>query len=179
MYFHGKTAVITGAASGIGAETAKAFAQGGADIILLDINHKGLMEQKERLKEYPVQIKIFSVDLTDYDAVQKVGFEIYKTYNKIDILINVAGGGPDGEKPIAELSKESWDKLISINMGITFNCTKMVINKMIEQRSGKIINISSVAGVRGGPLDGRGGYAAAKAGIIGLSQTHRQRTCAI
>ena len=171
MDLHGKTAVITGAASGIGAETAKTFAQGGADLVLLDINEDGLKVQKEKLEEYSVKINIFTVDLTNYDAVQKIGMAIKDVCDNIDILVNIAGGGPDGTKPIAELSRESWDKLININMGITFNCTKMVINKMIEQNSGKIVNISSVAGVRGGPMDGKGGYAAAKAGIIGFSQT--------
>jgi 3-oxoacyl-[acyl-carrier protein] reductase len=171
MNLQGKTAVITGAASGIGAETAKAMAGSGADLVLLDINEEGLKLQHERLKEYPVQVEIIAVDLTDYDAVQRVRKKIYQVCERIDILANIAGGGPDGSKPIAELSKESWDKQISINMGTTFNCTKMVIDKMIEQKSGKIVNISSVAGVRGGPMDGKGGYAAAKAGVIGLTQT--------
>jgi 3-oxoacyl-[acyl-carrier protein] reductase len=171
MNFKGKTAVVTGAAGGIGAETAKAFAEKGADLILLDVNAEGLKIQLEKLKEYPVKVQTYTLDLTDYDAVQNVGSEVFNVCDRVDILANIAGGGPDGTKPIAELSRESWDKIININMGITFNCTKMVIKKMMDQRSGKIVNISSVAGVRGGPMDGKGGYAAAKAGIIGFSQT--------
>jgi 3-oxoacyl-[acyl-carrier protein] reductase len=171
MNFQGKTAVITGAASGIGSKTAEALAEEGANLVLLDINEEGLKCQQKNLTKYPVRVHIFAVDLTDYDAVQRVGKEIFKVCDRIDILANIAGGGPDGAKPIAELSKESWDKQISINMGTTFNCTKMVIEKMIEQKSGKIVNISSIAGVRGGPMDGKGGYAAAKAGVIGLTQT--------
>jgi 3-oxoacyl-[acyl-carrier protein] reductase len=172
MNLQGKTAVITGAASGIGAETAKAMAENGADLVLLDINEEGLKLQQEKLKKNSAKVSIFAVDLTDYNAVQKVGEKIFKVCDRVDILANIAGGGsPYGSKPIAELSREEWDKLISINLGTMFNCTKMVIGKMIEQKSGKIVNISSVAAVRGGPMDGKGGYATAKAGVIGLTQT--------
>jgi 3-oxoacyl-[acyl-carrier protein] reductase len=172
MNLQGKTAVITGAASGIGAETALAMAENGAGLVLLDINEAGLKLQQEKLKEYPVRVDVFAVDLTDYEAVQKVGKEIYKVCDRIDILANIAGGGGrEGSTPIAEISREMWDKLIELNMGTMFNCTKMVIEKMMEQKSGKIVNISSVAGVRGGPMAGKGGYAAAKAGVIGFTQT--------
>jgi 3-oxoacyl-[acyl-carrier protein] reductase len=172
MDLQGKTAVVTGAASGIGAQTAKAMAENGADLVLLDVNEEGLKLQQEKLKKYSVRVYIFTLDLTDYDAVQKVGKEISKVCDKIDILANIAGGGgPCGSKPIAEISREEWDKLISINLGTMFNCTKMVIKKMMEQKSGKIVNISSIAGVRGAPMDGKGGYATAKAGVVGLTQT--------
>lgn len=171
MKLQGKTAVITGAARGTGAETAKAMAKSGADLVLLDINEEGLKEQQEELKKYPVKVHVFAVDLTNYELVQKVGKEIYKVCERIDILVNIAGGGPDSTKPIAELSKESWDNLISINLGTAFNCTKMVIEQMIKQKSGRIVNVSSAAGVRGGPQFGKGGYAASKAGVNGLTQT--------
>lgn len=172
MSFQGKTAIITGAASGIGADTAKVMAENGINLVLLDINEEGLKLQQEKLKEYSVHIHNFPVDLTDYDAVRRVGKEIFKVCDRIDILANIAGGGgPDGSIPIAELSRKKWDRLIELNMGTMFNCTKMVIEKMMEQKYGKIVNISSVAGVRGGPMSGKGGYAAAKAGVIGFTQT--------
>ena len=72
---------------------------------------------------------------------------------------------------LQNLAKNHGTKLINLNLGSVFNCTKMVIKQMMEQRSGKIINISSVAGVRGGPQFAKGGYATAKAGVIGLTQT--------
>jgi 3-oxoacyl-[acyl-carrier protein] reductase len=172
MNLQGKTAIITAAASGIGAETAKTMAESGADLVLLDINEEGLKLQQEKLNKYPVRVHSFAIDLTDYDAVQRVGKEIYQVCDRIDILVNVAGGGgPDGSVPIAELNRKKWDRLIELNMGTMFNCTKMVIEKMMEQKSGKIVNISSAAGVRGGPVFGKGGYAAAKAGVNGLTQT--------
>jgi 3-oxoacyl-[acyl-carrier protein] reductase len=173
MNLQGKTAIITAAASGIGAETAKAMAESGVDLVLLDINEAGLHKlQQESLNEYPVRVHCFANDLTDYDAVQRVGKEIYQVCARIDILINVAGGGgPNGSVPIAELSREKWDGLIELNMGTMFNCTKMVLPKMMEQKFGKIVNISSAAGVRGGPCFGKGGYATAKAGVNGFTQT--------
>ena len=172
MDLHGKTAIITGAASGIGAETAKAMAECGATLILLDINGKGLEEQKEKLKEFKVDVCTFTVDITDYEAVQNVGKEVYEVCERIDILANIAGGGnPESTLPIFELSKTGWDKLINLNLGTMFNCTKMVLPKMMEQRSGKIINMSSVAGVRGGPVFGKGGYATAKGGVNAFTQT--------
>jgi 3-oxoacyl-[acyl-carrier protein] reductase len=169
----GKTAIITAAASGIGAETTKLMAENGADLVLMDINGDGLKKlQQESLNKYSIRAHSFAIDLTDYDAVQKLGAEIFKIYPRIDILVNVAGGGgPDGSVPIAELSREKWDRLIELNMGTMFNCTKMVISKMMEQKAGRIVNVSSAAGVRGGPVFGKGGYAAAKAGVNGFTQT--------
>ena len=171
MNLHGKVAVITGAASGIGAETALAMAKEGADLILLDINEDGLKSRQEDLKQYSIKVSIYPVDLCDYKAVQEVGAEIDRTFAKIDILANIAGGGgPYGHKTIAELSRDSWDEIINLNLGTMFNCTKMVVEKMMEQKSGRIVNISSVAGVRGGPQFSKGGYATAKAGVIGFTK---------
>jgi 3-oxoacyl-[acyl-carrier protein] reductase len=173
MILRGKTAIVTAAAGGIGAETAKVLAENGADLVLLGLHKEKLNKlYKESLSKYSIRVHNFEVDLTDFEIVQKVGKEIFTVCDKIDILVNVAGGGgPDGSLPIAELSKEKWDRLIELNMGTMFNCTKMVIEKMIKQRSGKIVNISSAAGVRGGPVFGKGGYAAAKAGVNGFTQT--------
>ena len=172
MTFTGKTAVITGAASGIGAETAEALAKNGANLVLFDINGEGLKVQREKLEQYSIKINCYTVDVTDYQAVQEVGKEVEKNCNRIDILTNIAGGGgPDATIPIAELSRETWDKLMDLNLGSMFNCTKIVVKKMMEQRSGRIVNISSVAGVRGGPQFGKGAYATSKAGVIGFTQT--------
>ena len=110
MNFHGKTAVITGAASGIGAETAKVFAESGANLVLLDMNKEGLQALRANIEKHPIKVHTFAIDVTDYDAVQLVGDKIFKICNKVDILANIAGGGADGQKPIAELSQESWDQ---------------------------------------------------------------------
>ena len=167
-----KTAIITGSASGIGAETTKAMAESGANLILLDINAEGLKAQKETLKKYPIEVITYAVDLMNYDEVQKTGAKIFEVCNRIDILANIAGGGgADGSKPISEINRETWDRIINLNMGITFNCTKLVIDKMIYQQSGRIINVSSAAGLRGGPAFGKGAYASSKAGVNGFTQT--------
>jgi len=170
MRLDGKIAMVTGAASGIGAATAEAMAASGADLALIDINEKGLLKLRGALSKYDRVIKTYTVDVTDYDIVQKAGKKIFSDFKKVDILVNCAGGGKDAFLGFRELDLDSWDRQIKLNLDSTFYCTKVVIEKMIEQKSGKIINFSSVAGLRGGGMFGRGAYSTAKAGIVGLTK---------
>lgn len=165
-----KISVVTGAASGIGAAISERLAFHGSGVALLDINEEGLALVKKNIEKlYDVPIFIFPVDVTNYDALMKTGEKIVEVFSKIDVLVNCAGGGkiPMGFR---DHDAESWKKQIDLNMNSVFYCCKMVMEQMISQRSGKIINISSVAGLIGGGLLGRSAYATAKAGVAGMTK---------
>jgi len=170
MRLENKNAIITGSASGLGAAVAERFALNGANVAMWDMNEKGLAEMEEKLKKYGVVAKGYKTNVTDYDEVQERGQQVIKDFGKIDILINCAGGGRDIALGLRELDENTWDKLIDLNLKSAFNCTKAVIENMIENNYGKIVNFSSVAGLRGGGLLGKAAYATAKAGIVGLTK---------
>ncbi|NSW92900.1 MAG: SDR family oxidoreductase [Firmicutes bacterium] len=170
MRMDGKTVIITGGASGLGAAIAEAMAKNGANLALLDINAEGLAKVKNQVSQYSTRVETYKVDVTDYKEVQKIGEIIYSDFDKVDVLVNCAGGGKEIVLGFRELTEESWKRQIDLNLNSTFNCCKMVIENMIAQKSGKIINISSVAGLRGGGLLGRGAYSTAKAGVVGLTK---------
>ncbi|MCR4443300.1 MAG: SDR family NAD(P)-dependent oxidoreductase [Peptococcaceae bacterium] len=169
MDFAGKNVVITGAASGLGAAMTERFAVYGADLALLDIDLKGLERVKETLPFHQGKVSVYRADVTNYREILETGKKILRDFGSIDVLVNSAGGG-DITLGYRELDEVSWNKQIDLNLNGVFNCCKMVLETMIQQKSGKIINISSVAGLRGGGLLGRGAYAAAKAGVIGLTK---------
>jgi len=170
MKLKNKIAIVTGSAGGIGAAIAEKFAENGASVALWDFNDKGLQEMEEKLAKYGIKIKGYKTDVTDYDGVMKIGQQVIEDFGRVDILVNCAGGGRDIARPLRELDHEKWNKLIDLNLTSAFNCTKAVIENMIQNKYGKIVNFSSVAGMRGGGLLGKAGYAAAKAGVIGFTK---------
>jgi 3-oxoacyl-[acyl-carrier protein] reductase len=164
----GKTALITGASKGIGKEIAYRYERAGADIAFTyisgtDITHK----LEEELTVRGVKCKGFRVDASDHDATHAMVAEVIKIFGRIDVLINNAGITDDGL--LLRMSEESWDKVINVNLKSCFNTTKAVLPHMIKQRSGSIINISSVVGIKGNA--GQANYAASKAGIIGFTKS--------
>lgn len=169
MNFNGKTVILTGAASGLGAAMVECFARCGADLALIDIDIIRLKMVKESLTAVKGTIRCYKADVTNYKEIQELGKKILNDFGKIDALVNCAGGGPI-TIGFRELEEESWNKLIDLNLNSVFNCCKMVAENMIEQKGGKIVNITSVAGLRGGGILGKAAYATAKAGIIGMTK---------
>lgn len=170
MLLKGKISVVTGAASGLGAAISDRLAFHGSALALLDINNDGLSRVREDLvKKHGGPVSVFPVDVTDYDAVMGTGIEILETFSRVDVLVNCAGGGKI-TMGFRDHDVVSWKKQIDLNMNSVFYCSKMVMEQMIRQRSGKIINISSVAGLVGGGLLGRSAYATAKAGVSGMTK---------
>ena len=148
MNFNGKTAMVTGAAVGIGRATAIKFAQNGANLVLVDINYEKLESVKKEIEEYTDKVLIFKCDVSNVENVNEVVAEAEKEFGKIDILINNAALWRD-RATFVDSPVELWQKYIDINiMGVVY-CTKAVLPKMIENKYGKIINIASVAGVYG------------------------------
>lgn len=170
MKLKNKTAVVTGGASGIGASICEKLAEYGANIAVWDINEAGLKEIKVRLAKYDVKVESYKANVTDYENAQEVGKQTISDFGKVDILVNCAGGGRDLSLSFRQLDAVTWKKQIDLNLNSTFNCTKAVVENMIEQKYGKIVNIASVAALRGGGLLGKGAYSTAKAGIIGMTK---------
>ncbi len=165
MRLSGKVAIITGAASGIGKETALLFAQEGAIVVVADINEQAGKETVNELKSYG-DASFFKLDVAKAEQINEMILEIIERYHKIDILINNAGVTQDAL--LLKMTEAQWDCVIDINLKGVFNCTKAVASIMVKQGQGVIINASSVVGLNGNI--GQANYAAAKSGLIGLTK---------
>ena len=164
----GKTALITGASQGIGKEIAYRYERAGADIAFTYISSKDIThELEEELTVRGVKCKGYRVNAADHDATHEMVADVIKHFGRIDVLINNAGITDDSL--LLRMSEESWDKVIGVNLKSCFNTTKAVLPYMIKQRSGSIINISSVVGIKGNA--GQANYAASKAGVIGFTKS--------
>jgi 3-oxoacyl-[acyl-carrier protein] reductase len=174
----GQVAVITGAARGLGRAYALRLARLGADIVINDMNLQAAAEVGEALTADTVVEEIrqlgrraigIAADVTSEAAVDTMFAEIFATFPQVDILINNAGGGRGGSR-VTMCSVEAWDAVMDKNLKSTFLCCRAVAPHMRERRRGKIINVSSVAGLT--PLmPDLAPYAAAKAGIILLTRS--------
>jgi len=164
----GKTALITGASRGIGKEIALRFAREGADIAITNIADDE--EFKSAIKEIEatgVKVKGYVFNVASFADSQKNVDDIVKDFGKIDILVNNAGITRD--TLLMRMTEEQWDLVIQVNLKSVFNLTKAVLMPMMRQKSGSIINLSSVVGVSGNA--GQSNYAASKAGIIGFTKS--------
>lgn len=166
----GRRALITGGAGALGTVIAQALADAGATIVLVDIDAERADAAAAALRERGATASAAAVDLTDFDAVQATVASLIADGGAIDILVNGAGGG--AVSPFAETTAEVWRTQISRNLDTVFNVTRAVLPAMLEQRFGRVINISSIAAVSGGRLVRNAtAYATAKAGVIGLTKS--------
>ncbi len=164
----GKTAVVTGAARGIGRAIAIRFAQEGANVAFTDLAIDDNVREVEKIiNDSKVKGKAYASDASNFAETEKVVNEIVKDFGTIDILVNNAGITMD--TLLMRMTEEQWDKVINVNLKSVFNFTKAVQMTMLKQRSGSIINISSVVGVSGNA--GQANYSASKAGIIGFTKS--------
>ena len=163
-----RVALVTGATRGIGKEIALELAQNGLDIA---INYRSMQEGMEDLKKeieaYGVRCEFVGADVANFEQCENMVKETVEKFGKIDILVNNAGITKDGL--IMRMKKEDFEAVIDINLIGTFNVTRNVIPYMIKQKSGRIINVSSVVGVAGNA--GQTNYSASKAGIIGFTKS--------
>ena len=164
----GKNAIVTGASRGIGREIALLLAARGAFVIVNYCGSRDCAEDVVRtIQENGGNAAAYQCDVADYKAAETMIKELTAEYKHIDILINNAGITRDNL--IMKMSEEDFDKVIEINLKGTFNTIRHLTRQMLKQKSGKIINISSVSGVLGNA--GQANYAASKAGVIGLTKT--------
>jgi len=168
MRFENQTAIVTGAGRGIGHAIAVRLAREGARIACVSRSEENARRTANELNGARADsAKAYAVDVADHAAVQKVGLKILEDFGKVDVLVNNAGMIRDGLA--MRMSIEDWDTVINTNLRGAFNCTQAIVRAMIKQRSGRIINISSVIGLIGGA--GQTNYAASKAGLIGFSKS--------
>ncbi len=164
----GKTAIITGAARGIGKAIALKYAQMGCNVAFTDLAINDAAKATEaELVAMGVKAKGYASDASNFADTQKVVEEIVKDFGRVDILINNAGITKD--TLLMRMTEEQWDAVINVNLKSCFNFTKAVQGTMLKQRSGSIINMSSVVGVSGNA--GQANYAASKAGMIGFTKS--------
>ena len=163
-----KVAVITGGTTGIGKEIALELAKNGYNIAINYRNETDTMNDlKQEIESNNVKCIFVRADVSNFEETENMVKEIINEFGKIDVLINNAGITQDGL--IMRMKKESFDQVVNINLGGTFNVTRNVVPYMVKQRSGRIINVSSVVGIAGNA--GQSNYAASKAGIIGLTKS--------
>lgn len=164
----GKTAIVTGAARGIGKALALKFAAEGANIAFTDliIDENAENTQKE-IEALGVKAKGYASNAANFEDTAKVVEEIHKDFGKIDILVNNAGITRDGL--MMRMSEQQWDMVINVNLKSAFNFIHAVTPIMMRQKSGNIINMASVVGVSGNA--GQSNYSASKAGMIGLAKS--------
>ncbi|MEJ2004500.1 MAG: 3-oxoacyl-ACP reductase FabG [Cyclobacteriaceae bacterium] len=162
-----KVAVITGGASGIGRAAVLKFIDEGAKVAIWDVNEEGGTSLAGELTEKGASVIFEKVDTSKPGDVHAAKVSTIEKLGPIDILINNAGITRDAT--IKKMTHEQWDQVIAINLGGVFNCIKEVSPEMIEQKSGRIINTSSVVGLYGN--FGQTNYAATKSGVIGMTKT--------
>lgn len=167
----GKTALITGGSRGIGRTICLKFAEEGANIafsdLMMDENVESLVKE---LENKGVKAKGYASDASSFDQSEEMVKEIAKEFGRIDILVNNAGITRDNL--LMRMGEADWDLVIKVNLKSVFNLTKAVQKYMLKQRSGSIINMSSVVGVNGNA--GQSNYSASKAGLIGFTKSVAQ-----
>jgi 3-oxoacyl-[acyl-carrier protein] reductase len=168
MEFKDKVAIVTGAARGIGEATAWAFARRGATAVIVDINGEGAKKVAKDIQAKGLNSIAYTVDVADVKAVDAMVEDVFKKYGRIDILVNnayISGG----YALVTETTQETWDSVIAVNLTGAFNFARACAKKMVPKKYGKIVNISSGAGINGSLSSGVQ-YPASKAGMIGLTK---------
>ena len=163
----GKVALITGGGRGIGRATAIELAKEGVNVGLVGRTLENLEKVKEELKDYDIKVSVASADVSDLGDITAAVEKIRQELGPIDILLNNAGISKFGK--FMELTPEEWTNIVDVNVKGVYYTTRAVLPEMVERQAGDIINISSTAGQKGGPVTSA--YSASKAAVIGLSES--------
>ena len=166
----GKVAIITGSGSGIGRRTALTFAEEGADVVINDIRIKKAEKVAEEVESLGAKALAIKTDVTNGEEVDQMVKEVIDKFGKVDLLVNCAFSSD--VKFFNASKKEEWDRVINVCLYGVLNCSRAVINQMIDQKYGRIVSIISDAGRVGEPRTSI--YSAAKAGIAGFSKALAQ-----
>ncbi|HEV3112401.1 MAG TPA: SDR family NAD(P)-dependent oxidoreductase [Candidatus Binataceae bacterium] len=166
MSLHGRTAVITGGASGIGLAISQRLAQDGASVAVFDVDYAGAERLVKQLQADGSSALAVKVDVSDRRQVDGAVREVRDKLGPIQVLVNCAG--IEGFEPFQSITEASWDRIMAVNLKGTFNCTQAVVSDMIAAGWGRIINISSSSAQSGAAKMTH--YAASKAGVIGFTK---------
>ncbi|MBI2440144.1 MAG: 3-oxoacyl-[acyl-carrier-protein] reductase [Lentisphaerae bacterium] len=163
----GKTALVTGAARGIGRAIAEKLAGAGADLVVCDLEHAWLAETAQAITAMGRKTLALATDVSQGPSVQRTVDEALQAFGRLDILVNNAGITRDGL--LVRMAEEDFDRVLAVNLKGTFLFTKAVARAMMKQKSGAIINLASIIGLIGNA--GQCNYAASKAGVIALTKS--------
>ena len=167
MDFQGRTSIVTGASQGIGKAIALELSREGVEVILVDIQKEKLEEVADKIRENKGKTAVFAADVSRMDEAMEVVEAVVKSNKKIDYLVNNAGITRDNL--LMRMKEEEWDSVLNVNLKGVFNFSKAVIRNMINNRYGRIVNISSIVGLIGNV--GQCNYSASKAGVIGFTKS--------
>ena len=168
MDFTGKVALVTGGGRGIGRATSLALARAGADVVVNYLqNHDAAAEVVEKIKSMGRKSLAVAANVGNRPEVETLFEHVDETFGKIDILVNNAGTG--APKPLEEITVEFWENILRVDLTGPFLCTQAAALRMIPRRYGRIVNVSSLAGVRGADMNPA--YTAAKAGLLGFNKS--------
>jgi NAD(P)-dependent dehydrogenase (short-subunit alcohol dehydrogenase family) len=165
-----KIAIVTGAASGIGAATAELLASNGINVVIADYENDGLADEVvSKIISAGYEAESMRTDVSDYESVEKLFNEVVGKYGKVDILVNNAGIINKTLAKTAEHSLEDWDRVVAINQTGVFYCMKLALGQMMKQGSGNIVNVASLAGLKasGNNL----AYSASKFAVVGMTKS--------
>ena len=165
----GKTAIITGSGRGIGRAIALAMAEQGANIVVNDVNMESAGEVVAEIEAMGRQAIAVKADVTSEEQIKQMIETCINRFGKLDILVNNAG--IIQTVPVTEIDGKDWDRVMEVNLKGVFLCCKAALAPMKAQHGGKIINIASVAGKRGGGLLGNSCYSASKGGVIAFTKS--------
>lgn len=166
MKLKGKVSIVTGGGSGIGLAIVGIFAKEGAKIVVADLDEAGGKESVEKITKIGGEALFIKTNVTKREDCKKLAHETVSRFGRIDILVNNAG--IQHVAPIAEFPEDKWDLLIDVMLTGAFLCTKYALHQMIKQKSGRIINMSSIHGLIG--VKYKSAYVTAKHGLIGLTR---------
>ena len=167
MKFQGKVAMITGASVGIGRAVALCLAEQGADLVLLDVNMEQLLAVGEEIKKIGGRVLTYECDVSNEERVNEVVAGAMEYFGKIDVLVNNAALWRDRSE-LAEASSDLWKRYFDVNVMGVFYCTKAVLNGMLQNGYGRIVNVASVAGVYGNAKMSH--YSATKGAVIAMTK---------
>ncbi len=169
MFLRGKSALVTGAGRGIGRAIAMAFAEAGCDLCICSRTKTELEATREAILALRTSTRVIAIpcDVADADQVRRVVAQAQAEFGKIDILVNNAGYA--AFKPFWEMDFAAWQKTLDVNLNSMFHCIQAVLPDMMERRSGRIINVSSVTGLK--PIENQSAYCAAKHAVNGLTKS--------
>ncbi|PLZ03205.1 hypothetical protein CY652_07460 [Burkholderia sp. WAC0059] len=164
-----KTAIVTGSAGGIGAATATALARRGYRVVIADLREKSAAETARRLRDEGLEALAVAVDVADERSVKAMVDQVVGRWSRVDVLVNNAG--LESSSPFLDIPLDEYRRVMAVNATGAWLCCQAVLPQMIGQQSGSIVNVSSIAGLRGGGMLGTAAYAMSKGAVIALTKS--------